>query len=241
MTEVQIEKAKPVAIADVAKAAGPAWGELWTSTKIFADQDEIRPVLVGLDDRIHINAVMCLRHGEKHGDTGPMKRLIVEIIGTKSGYRVQGLIKWMRTHSPMELVGDNIKLTGVDPQTGERRPWQCEKAYLTPFRDAKGYEEIVEKPVFRDTLMSGIKRSIKAFHESVENTTKDGLPINPSKPFFTGNIAEMTAFYASLEAQVKMVTAKPDKGEDIYKAKLGVRQAQQHLHLVETEPVAEVA
>jgi hypothetical protein len=232
---VKTEAAAKVAEKAPVLAITNTMGDLWTSTKIFADQDEIRPILTGLDDRIHLNAVQCLRHGEKHGDTGPMRRLIIEIVDDKSGYRREGLIKWMRVHSPMELVKDNVKLTGIDATTGERRPWLIEKAWLTPFRAAKEYAEVVERPVFRDTLMSGIKRSIKAFHESVENTNADGTPKNASKPFFTGDIVVMSAFYADLEAKVALATANPDKREDVYKARVAAKTAQQHLRLVESE------
>jgi hypothetical protein len=69
---------------------------------IKSDQDGIRVSLKDLDKRIHMNAVQCLLHAEKHGDTSLMRRLLVDIIDAKSGYRRQGIIAWMKEFSPTE-------------------------------------------------------------------------------------------------------------------------------------------
>ncbi len=177
---------------------------LLSSDAIKADQDGIRKTLIGLDAAIHANAVQCMRHCQVHGDTSLMTRLLVDIVDEKSGYRRQGLISWMRKHSPMELKGKTINLTGMvesdaqcklmiaafpntDPKlfvVGERRPFLIQEASEAPFTTDSANKEIV-KPIYQSVLLSPIDAQIKKFRAAMENTA-NGAPIDPSKPFFDG-------------------------------------------------------
>lgn len=166
--------------------------------EIKADQDVIRVNLVGLDASIHKNAVQCLMHAEKHGDTSLMRRLLIDIIDAKTGYRRQGLINWMRKFSPMELAGDTINLSGTDGK-GAKRQFQIDLANATPFWLDRDNAERVAKPVFRDTLMSKFDTAIKEFEASAANTL-NGKPIDPSKPFYDGlHIDKMVEFFTNLK------------------------------------------
>jgi len=151
---------------------------------IKADQDVIRSTLTKVDRQIHDNAVQCLIHAEKHGDTSLMVRLLVDSIGDNSGYRQKGLINWMRKHSPMELKGTTINLSGID-KNGVRRPFLIEEANANPFWTDKDNAERVAKPVYRETLMSKIDSAMKEFFAAIENTA-NGAPINPDKAFYDG-------------------------------------------------------
>lgn len=171
---------------------------------IKAGQDTIRKNLIKLDQSIHDNAVQCLLHAETHGDTSLMRRLLVEIVDAKSGYRRQGFINWMRKHSPMELKGDTINLSGMvtseaqaklmiaafpdtDPKkfvVGERRPFLVEEANMAPFTSDGANREMV-KPIFQNVLLSPIDAASKRFMTAIENTA-NGQPIDPSKPYYDG-------------------------------------------------------
>lgn len=148
------------------------------------DQDVIRKNLLNLDQSIHANAVQCMIHAETHGDTSLMRRLLVDIIDAKTGYRRQGLINWMRKFSPMELKQDTINLSGTDGK-GNKRPFLIEEANKTPFWTDRDNAEKVVKPVFQDTLLSPIMRAYKDIMAAAENTVK-GKPVDPSKPFYDG-------------------------------------------------------
>lgn len=152
---------------------------------IKTDQDGIKAVQGGLDKRIHDNAIQCMMHAKEYGDTSLMRRLLVDVLDKRNtGYRVQGLINWMRKHSPMELNGNTVNLTGTDGK-GNKRPWKIEEANARPFWTDRNNDERVAKPVFRDTLIGSIDRAYKQFMEAINNT-KDGQPIDPTKPFYDG-------------------------------------------------------
>lgn len=189
---------------------------LLSKEEIKAGQDKIKTNLTKLDAAIHINAVQCLLHAEKHGDTSLFRRLIVDTLDAKnSGYRVQGLINWMRKHSPMELKGDIINLTGsfdsaaqviaakkmfpeVSPDKfvlGERRPFLIDEANAHPFWTDQANAERVAKPVYQDTLLAPINRVLKDLQAAVDNT-HNGQPIDPNKPFYDGIHADKVVNFA---------------------------------------------
>lgn len=172
--------------------------ELQTSDSIRTDQDAIRKNLVSLDQSIHLNAVQCMMHAEKHGDTSLMRRLLVEIVDAKTGYRRQGLIIWMRTFSPLELTQDNINLSGMDPMTNKPRPWRIEEAFQTPFWALKAADEVV-RPMFAETWAGKLNAASKEFRAAAQNTL-NGKPIDPTKPFYDGvGAAEVLAFFDKVD------------------------------------------
>lgn len=156
---------------------------LMPKDQIKAGQDKIRKTIVSLDMEVHANAVQCLMHAEKHGDTSLMTRLLMEILDDKTGYRRQGLIAWMRSFSPMELSGKTINLTGMID--GKKRPFLIEKANETPFYAARQFAERPVKPIWQDTLLSKWDSMVKEFEACMENTV-DGKPVDPKKPFYDG-------------------------------------------------------
>lgn len=158
---------------------------LQSKESIKKDQDAIRGNLLSLDQSIHTNAVQCMLHAEKHGDTSLMRRLLVETLGGKNGYRTRGLINWMRLNSPMELKGDIINLSGTDGM-GKKREFLLEQANNTPFwNDSRNDEAIKFKPIFKDTALSGVDKMIKDVLAAAENTV-NGKPVDPNKPFYDG-------------------------------------------------------
>jgi hypothetical protein len=192
MSQVQIENAQPAKIV------------LMDVEAIKKDQDAIKRNLTKLDMQIHLNAVQCILHASIHRDTSLMRRLLVNIIDDKSGYRKQGLINWMRKHTPMELKLDTINLSGklteagrialikqypdIDQSkliVGEERPFLIEEANNTVFWSDKDNAERVVKPVYRDTLFSKVDSALKEFRASLANT-HEGKPIDPTKPFYDG-------------------------------------------------------
>jgi hypothetical protein len=152
---------------------------------IKTDQDGIKATQSGLDKRIHDNAIQCMMHAKQFGDASLMRRLLVDVLDRRNtGYRVQGLINWMRKHSPMELNGNTVNLTGTDGK-GNKREWKIEEANARPFWTDRNNDERVAKPVFRDTLVGSIDRAYKQFMEAFNNT-KDGQPIDPTKAYYDG-------------------------------------------------------
>lgn len=172
--------------------------------EIKAQQDGIKLNLSGLDRAVHDNAVQCMLHAQEHGDTSLMRRLLVDTLGGKNGYRTRGLINWMRKFSPMELKGDTINLSGV--KNGEKRPFDIDGANNMPFWMDKDNDETVRKPVFQETLMSPILRVTKQITDAMENTV-NGQPVDPSKAYFDGLYGDNLIDFA---AKVKeMVNALP--------------------------------
>jgi hypothetical protein len=186
--------------------------------EIKEGQDKIKVSLNSLDAMIHLNAVQCMLHAEKHGDTSLMARLLMDIIDPTSGYRRAGLIQWMRAFSPMELDGKVIKLSGTDPKTGERRPWKVEEANATPFAKADRFKEMV-KPVFSTVLMSSLDKAIKDYQNANANTIigPDGKPtaIDKGKPFLlVDNVEAFNKFFdniATMKAELPTVDLARDR------------------------------
>lgn len=180
-TGLELTPEKEVKIEEMAKL-----GIILCSTKVIkGQQDRIKKTLGNLDEDIHANAVQCLTHAYVHRDTTPMRRLLVEIVGPDSGYRRQGLIAWMRTFSPMELKGTNIKLSGKDGK-GEERPFLVEEAAKTKFMKDSRFAEKAIKPVYVDTILAPQLNAERKFREAWSNTGPDGKAINPNEPFFDG-------------------------------------------------------
>lgn len=204
--------------------------ELLEKTVIKKDQDGIRVSLIKLDAKIHANAVQCMMHAEKHGDTSLMRRLLVDIVDAKSGYRRQGLIAWMRQFSPMELKGDNITLSGTI--NGERRPFKCSEANVTPFTSlASAREQLAVRPIFRDNLTSKVSRAISEYRAAIENTIMEpGQPPKPKdikKPFYDGiHLDKMEAFFDKLDVDLGEVLSWNDSTKDVRVARDQMVKAQ---------------
>lgn len=216
-------------------------------------QDTIRKSLISLDQMVHDNAVQCLLHASQHGDASLMQRLLVDIIDSKSGYRQQGLIAWMRKHSPMELKGKTVNLSGMitseaeqkamiakfpntDPAlfvVGQKRPFLCEEANASPFRTDPDAKEAV-KPLFQAVLLSPINLAAGKFNAAIENTV-NGQPLDASKPYFAGKHGDkILDFFAEVK---KLQDNLPvDATQELHQAKLQVLEATK---LVETLEAAD--
>lgn len=193
---------------------------LLSKEEIKKGQDSIRKRLTNIDGDIHANAVQCLMHCEKHRDTSLMRRLLVDIIDDKTGYRRQGLIAWMRAFSPMELKGKEINLSGK--KDGVERPFDIETAAKTPLWEVSREVALV-KPMYRDTLMSPISRAIKDFRAAMDNT-QDGKAIDPTKPFYDGIHSDKVLDF--FEAVEKLQLALPkDSTREVRQAQETIRKA----------------
>lgn len=195
-------------------------------------QDNIRHNLISLDANIHANAVQCLLHAEKHGDTSLMRRLLIDIVDAKSGYRRQGLIAWMRAYSPMELKGDTINLSGMIPGSdGVRRPFLIEEANRTPFSASDKFREVVLfKPIFKDGLTSKIERAMKEYKAAVDNTLivpgEKPKPKDPKKPFYDGiHLDKMEAGFAAIEKIMNTDLNFGDETASVYAAQDALKKA----------------
>lgn len=204
--------------------------KLWEKAEIKSNQDSIKQTLVGLDAAIHLNAVQCLLHAEKHGDTSLMRRLLVDIVDAKSGYRRQGLIAWMKEFSPMRLDGDVIKLNGM--KDGERQLFRCELANSTHFSELASAREMVpHKPIFRDGLTSKLDRAVKEYKDAMANTIfeagKDPRPKTPGKPYYNGNQADkVEASFDKISNVIAELEAWNDPTKTIYTAQQTIAKAQ---------------
>lgn len=208
--------------------------ELLGSEDIKTDQDKnIRAPLMKLDTAIHANAVQCILHAHKHGDTSLMTRLLVDIVDDKSGYRRQGLIAWMRRFTPMELSGKVIKLTGTI--NGKPIPWDILTASRTSFRDIPEFGEmIIERPMFKGGFVNQITRALKAYRESVENTLiKDGRvvgPIDPKKPYYSGlHLDKMDEIFDSIKASAAKFETFSDDTAEVAAARKSKADAERYL------------
>lgn len=209
---------------EVAEKALPA---LWLKADIKKDQDGIKRSLTKLEMSIHANAIQCMMHAEQHGDTSLMRRLLIDIVDSKSGYRTQGLIAWMRTYSPMELKGDVVKLTGLLPN-GDKRPWRIAEANANPFAKSDDFKEMALKPVFRDTLTNKVQAALREARSAIENTV-DGKPVDAKKGFFDGiHKDKVHAFIEDVEGKLVELDAFRDSTRD-------VRLAQKNLSMAEAE------
>lgn len=237
--EPKIEGQAPV-IQDEVKIILPA---LLEKDQIKANQDVIRTSLLSLDVLIHANVIQCYLHAEKHGDTSLMRRLLVDIIDDKSGYRRQGVIGHMKMFTPMELVGDVIKLTGMLPDGATKRPWRIEEANKSPFTGITALRETVGKPVYRETLMSKINLAMKEWRNAKANTTQDeaghNVAIDKTKPFYNGiHMDAMDAFFSEVDQALVPLTSKPDQTLEVQKARDLARKANAEVEALESVKTA---
>lgn len=203
--------------------------ELWDKEAIKGQQDSIRGSIVALDVMIHQNAVQCLMHAEKHGDTSLMRRLLVDILDDKTGYRRQGLIAWMRAYSPMELKSDGtINLSGL--ANGIKRPFDVLTAAKTPFYLAKKFAEVALKPVYQQTLLSAMNTAIKKYRDAKANTNEDGTPIDADKPFLDLQHAkEVGEFIDDVSGKVVAISSLTDNRKAQREARTTLAQAKADL------------
>ena len=197
------------------------------SDVIKEDQNGIKTALSDLDVRVHNNAIQCMIHAEIHGDTSLMRRLLIDIIPLdKHGYNRAGLINWIRKWSPMELTKDNINLSGVD-ENGAKRPFKVEEANKTPFYMDKANRATVARPVFRENLTSKLSQAIREFEAACANTTDQGLPKDPAKPYYDGvQMDKAKQFFDNLKAETNNFLASyTDNKRDIYNAKDSLRKS----------------
>ena len=192
--------------------------KLLSSDEIKLDQDSIKKSLTALDQQIHMNAVQCLMHCEKHRDTSLMVRLLVEIIdGDTTGYRRQGLIAWMKYYSPMRLKGKTIDMSGrkeIDGKTVEH-PFDVQTAMEVPFWKLTREGPAELRPMYQQGIMSAVDRALKQFEESVANTNEQGKPIDPKKPFYRGkNVDSLVLFSQEVKKLKAMIPFDPAKDID---------------------------
>ena len=165
-----------------------------------------------------------------------MRRLIVDILkDKKSAFRTQGLIQWMRLYSPMEIVGDNVKLNGVNPETGERRAFKCDLANSKPFWTDDKFKEMV-KPVFQATILSSVQSMSKRAKAAMLNTV-NGQPIDADKPIYLGAYPEkMAEFLSKLDDLLS--TMPKDATAEVYKARQAYEEALADAAEMEAKPTA---
>lgn len=214
-------------MSEVTTEKGTKLPHMLSSDEIKKGQDVIKKTFTGVFNDIHFNAVQCMMHAEKHGDTSLMTRLLMDCQLKENGFRLQGLIMWMREFSPMELHKNVIKLDGM--KDGLKRPWRIAEAHATPFAKSKRFDtEVV--PIFRDTLLSPLRKSIKDFKAAIENTKDDGEPVNPSKPHYSGvHRDKVEKFYAELENMLMGVGSFADNSRDFYLAQKAMAEAKMKL------------
>lgn len=201
---------------------------LLSPEEIKLDQDSIKKTLTGLDQQIHLNAVQCLLHCEKHRDTSLMVRLLTEIIdGDTTGYRRQGLIAWMKYYTPMRLKGKTIDMSGKveDKATGKfiEQPFNVEDAFKTPFWRLTREAPSILRPMYQQGVMGEINRAIKKFEDALANTKEDGTPIDKDKPFYKGKNAATIQQFAQ-EVKKLAVVIPPDSTQDVDKAQQKQRE-----------------
>lgn len=197
---------------------------LLTADEIKLDQDSIKKSLTALDQQIHLNAVQCLMHCEKHRDTSLMVRLLVEIIdGDTTGYRRQGLIAWMKYFSPLRLSGKTINMSGKGEDEKEQ-PFNLEMALKTPFWRLTKEGPAVLRPLYQQGVIGAINKAIKDFEEAVANTNDQGEPIDKERPFYKGKNAA-TVINFTTEVKKLAVIVPADSTQDIDKAQKKQAQA----------------
>lgn len=232
MSDIVITEGEKVVEAKLANDGLPV---LLEKAAIKKDQDTIRTSLVKLDVRIHNNAVQCLMHAELHGDTSLMRRLLIDIIDEKTGYRRKGLIAWMRKFSPMELKGDVINLSGIDPATGEKRLFLVSEAQASHFAGMEEAREMIaEKPFYKDSAVSRIEAAQRAYRAAVENTViiagQKPYPKDPKKPFYDGiHLDKMDAAFDKIEAILGEIESWKDTTKLAREAALKLKQAEMEL------------
>jgi hypothetical protein len=212
---------------------------------IKSNQDMIRVSLTKIDPWIHANAIQCYMHAKKHGDTSLMRRLLIDTVEKESGYRRQGLIAHMRRFTPMELVGDNIKLTGTI--NGEPIPWDIETANMTPFRSTPAFDEaLAHRPIFKGGLVGQIERALKKYKAAVENTKiENGKvvgPIDPKKEFYSGiHLDKMDAIFDQISAATAQFETFSDDTAEIAAARKAKAQADTFLKAKEAQVETQAA
>lgn len=225
-------------------------GKPWDKAAIKTDQDGIKLDLSKLDVRIQNNHMQCLMHASLHGDTSLERRLLIDIIDEKSGYRRKGLIAHMRLFTPMELSGEVINLSGVvttswvaqiiklapegfqPPALGEKRPFLLELALQHPFTSLDVAREMVPyKPVFKDTILSRIEAAQRAYKAAIANTVivagEPPKPIDPSKAFYDGiHLDKMDAAFDNIEAIMADVESWKDETKVVREAREQAKKAE---------------
>lgn len=133
--------------------------------EIVAAISEIKRKGTELDDHIHLVAVSCLAHAEKHGDVTLATQLVRAM--PRSG-RKQALVYWFGQHGPLSWnrEKDQFNIT----KGKEKAPFNVAGGEENPF-----YDFTVEKdpaPFTVDKLVGYVMRKVKQAKE--KGQLKDG-------------------------------------------------------------------
>lgn len=166
-------------------------------------------------EMVHEAAVQAVAHVEKHGDWTLLKRLM---LGLKDGgFRYEGLRVWIEHFSPIrfpaakgEPGGFTVKV--LKPYADGYTPFNVPEMWATPFTDFEPAKERVGKPIDTSDFIGGIMGAGARFRKLVENTTEDGKPVDPTKPYFIGKRSDMEAFLRQLASITTPVSVKNDDG-----------------------------
>lgn len=174
--------------------------------------DAIKKDSAELSKRIHDCAVQCLAHAAKHGDTGLMRRLLIDVFTGDDAMRRKGLIAWMTHFSPMYLQGDVIRLrkrddakfVAFDVEGANDLPfWKLEQANEMGAEDVQDEVKKALKAIYAGTIVKGVLDARKRFNDLIKNTkVVDGqnMPKDEAKPFYRGDVTAMVAYLNALDA-----------------------------------------
>jgi hypothetical protein len=157
-------------------------------------------------EMVHVAAVQSCAHTEAHGDWTLLKTLMVGL--KNSGFRMQGVRIWIEHFTPIRFPADKTAEGGftikvLRPEADDYTPWDIKGMWETPFTDFEPANERVGQAKDAEGIA-------KQFQRLLENTANDGTPIDPTKPYYPGDVrAVVTAIGQVVAKRIK--ATNPDQ------------------------------
>lgn len=150
--------------------------KLLSKSKIDAlISDAVKTTAKGLA-LIHVAAVQCMLHAEKHGDVTLAARLVQEVKDNCKGVVVAGLNKWFKDHSPIKLATDEDgKVVGSLLKEGEPgyKPFASGEAETHVAMEAREVTARTDRPI-EPFSIALVKQRIASLKPQLKKATEEG-------------------------------------------------------------------
>ena len=136
-----------------------------------------------LDFDIHVTAVQCLLHAEKHNDPRKMDNLL-KALG--KAHRAEALKVWVGEFSPIAWNGDGR--VGIYPKTSKKY-----KPFLIAQADATPFWEFTKEKATKPLTFEALKKIVIGLSKKVEKAETEGTIADGE------NVIEIKAWLAKVQ------------------------------------------
>lgn len=145
-----------------------------------------------LDERIHQNAVGCLKHAEVYGDCTPIQTLYKVL---SKGQRREALLDWVHANSPIRIRQEGDKVGMLKEADKGFTPFDIAAADAVPYYEKN---ERAMKPIGEADILKVLQSKIELFEKRMAEAA---LPENSNVVYFKEGV-DPAAEIATMKRQL---------------------------------------